>query len=111
MKSSARCDPAPRETVIPDAALGRGQAGDHCHARQQLGHRLPLFPDPELAPIRLTARELEAAAGLPNFGAAQKSLLADACTAGSRCQRVLTATRGMAEYFEARLSSMTIPKA
>ena len=69
------------------------------------------FPDPELAPIELTAGEVEAARrALPEFPAQRKSRYMAEYGLPAYDAGVLTATRGMAEYFEACLKLYDDPK-
>ena len=69
------------------------------------------FPDPELAPVELTPDQVEAARrALPELPAQRKSRYMAEFGLPPYDAGVLTATRGMAEYFEACLKLYDDPK-
>jgi aspartyl-tRNA(Asn)/glutamyl-tRNA(Gln) amidotransferase subunit B len=75
-------------------------------------HDYRCFVDPELAPIRLTAEEVEnTASTLPEMAEAKAArFVADYCLPAYDAA-VLTASRSLADYFEVCLQSYNNPKA
>lgn len=100
-------EPVVHETLLWDSARGEARP----MRSKEMSHDYRYFPEPDLEPLDVArTRREEIRAGLPELPAARAARFVEAYGLPAYDAGVLTATRGLADWYEAAVAAFDDPK-